>query len=169
MNQMNTYNPIAVANYFVEKHFETGRELTPMKLVKLVYIAHGWNLAINDEPLISESVQAWKYGPVIKSVYHEFKKYGRGQITEMYAPFSWNNGIDESSRQLLDKIWDVYSKYTGIQLSTLTHQPNTPWDIVWNRQNGKACDEVIIPNDLIKEHYLNLHATRTTKSTPQES
>jgi hypothetical protein len=32
----------AIANYFIDKALEDDRELTPMKLIKLVYLAHGW-------------------------------------------------------------------------------------------------------------------------------
>jgi len=44
-----------------------------MKLQKLVYYAHGWHLALNNEPLIDEQVECWQYGPVISSLFHEFK------------------------------------------------------------------------------------------------
>ena len=47
-----------------------------MKIIKLVYIAHGHYLAKNDSPLFTEKVEAWDYGPVIPSLYHEFKIYG---------------------------------------------------------------------------------------------
>jgi len=73
-------NSLAVANYFITKANDEGTELTPMKLIKLVYIAHGWHLGLKNESLIDEGVQAWKYGPVIKSVYDEFKGYKNGQV-----------------------------------------------------------------------------------------
>lgn len=71
----------AVANYFLDKAREDGVDLSPMKLQKLIYFAHGWHLAIYGEPLIDESVEAWAWGPVISSIYHDFKKYGRDPIT----------------------------------------------------------------------------------------
>ena len=72
----------AVANYFLDIAERDGKTLNPMKLQKLVYIAHGWHLAIRRRPLIRESVEAWKYGPVIADLYHEFKKFGNMPITE---------------------------------------------------------------------------------------
>lgn len=151
-------NPIAIANYFVQKSFATGKELTPMKLVKLVYIAHGWHLGLLDEPLLSESVQAWKYGPVVHSVYQEFKSFADQQITRMGTMYTPDFQIvtpmpDESEHAFLDKIWDVYKDYNGLQLSTLTHQANTPWYIVWHQQKGKEMMSAIIPDNLIREHY----------------
>ena len=53
--------------------------------MKRVYIAHGFSLAINKESLLDkrfDKVEAWKYGPVIPSVYHSFKQYKADPITE---------------------------------------------------------------------------------------
>ncbi|QLH42366.1 MAG: DUF4065 domain-containing protein [Coxiellaceae bacterium] len=58
-----------------------------MKLAKLIYVAHGWSLALNDVPLIDEAVQAWKFGPVIESVYHEFKHFGNDVINSLAIDF----------------------------------------------------------------------------------
>jgi uncharacterized phage-associated protein len=139
------YSPHIIANYFIELSLQTGKELTPMKLVKLVYISHGWYLGLTNKPLIIEGVQAWKYGPVVTSVYHDFKHYGNQQITSMV--------ISQSDIEFLNKIWDVYKDMNGLQLSTLTHQKDTPWDIVWNQKDGKKINGALIPNDIIKNHY----------------
>ena len=156
-------SPIAIANFFIKKSLDTATELTPMKLVKLVYISHGWNLGLNGEPLINEAVQAWKYGPVVESVYHEFKKYGSEQVTSLATEFVGFKVItpcvDEKDVVLLDKVWDVYSDMDGVKLSSLTHQPGTPWDIVWNKDGGNRISGKQIPNDLIKQHYQQKIAT----------
>jgi uncharacterized phage-associated protein len=151
-------NPIAVANYFVQKSLADGTALTPMKVLKLTYISHGWYLALsaNGNPLLNEAVQAWKYGPVIPSVYRAFKKYENGQILahERDARTGTIPEItDGDVSAFLDKIWDVYKHYSGLQLSTLTHKDNTPWDTVWNKNDGKSRMSVVIPNDIIKEYY----------------
>jgi len=160
---------IAVANYFVEKALDSNVELTPMKLVKLVYIAHGWHLALNDTELFSEDVQAWQYGPVVPTVYYNFRHFGSGIITskaEIQDVVYSDGGLrfkthqpqiqDASVIPLLDRVWQVYSKYTGAQLSTLTHQKGTPWDITYNKLGGKDKKSFPIPTDLIKSHYKTL-------------
>lgn len=153
-------SPIAVANYFIQKSFNTGVEVTPMKVLKLVYLSHGWNLGIKGTPLINEAVQAWKYGPVVESVYKEFKNFGNQQITSLGTIFELDNFeymtptvIDADSTTLLDNVWQEYSKYSGTQLSALTHQPGTPWDIVWNKESGSKKQSAIIRNELIEQHY----------------
>ncbi|RYE90398.1 MAG: DUF4065 domain-containing protein [Cytophagaceae bacterium] len=77
------YDAVAIANYFIQKSLDTGVEVTPMKLLKLVYISHGWSLALLNEPLINEAVEAWTYGPVIPSLYQELKEYGRERVTKL--------------------------------------------------------------------------------------
>lgn len=143
-----------IANFFINKSLNSGRELTPMKLIKLTYIAHGWNLGIYDAPLLDEAIQAWKYGPVIESIYDEFKRYGSSQIVEYVRDeFGQYPAPDTQTHPLLEMVWETYGKFNGVELSAMTHQPNTPWDIVWNQHGGSRQNSALIPNDLIKEHY----------------
>lgn len=148
----------SVANFFLQKSFDTGIAITPMKLIKLVYIAHGWHLGYLDQALINDAVEAWQYGPVIPDLYHKVKAYGRRTIT---APVD-NNGVigdeqnpppNENSLALLERIWEVYGKHDGVQLSALTHQPKTPWDITWQAGGKDHYAGFLISNETIKEHY----------------
>jgi uncharacterized phage-associated protein len=150
------YNSYQIANYFIKSSQDTGQELTPMKLIKLCYIAHGWHLGLYDTQLLDEVIYAWKYGPVVDTVYKEFRKYGSSQIAELYSDCEGENIYpmpDEKIKPFLDAIWKSYSKYDGVQLSAMTHQSNTPWDIIWNKKGGNREKYAIIPNDLIKAHY----------------
>lgn len=151
-----TYDPVAVANFFIQKSLDTGIEVTPMKLLKLVYISHGWSLGLLNEPLIDEAVEAWTYGPVIPSLYQELKQYGRERITKLISSFHWNALMrgqstpivpEEDSRTcaLLDNVWNAYGDKSGLYLSAITHKPATPWSMT--QPNG------IIGQDIIKEHY----------------
>jgi len=155
------YDARAVANYFLNKAWDEDRNLTPMQVLKLVYIAHGWTLAIMDNPLIRDPVQAREYGPVIRSVYDSFKRFGGKEITELataYYPKSQKIAVVKSDfirfeRDILDKTWEIYGNLEGFQLSGLTHREGTPWQKVWeNRTTSNAR----IPNELIRDHYIEL-------------
>jgi len=152
------YSGVNIANYFIEKSFDQGNLLTPMQVLKLAYIAHGWYLATQDEPLLSEAVQAWKYGPVVPSVYRMYKDFGRDEITSTrFNPALRDEYSDlKSDANTIDVLDRVYMKYgclDGLQLSALTHAPDTPWDITWNHSGGNQREGVVIPNNLIKDHY----------------
>jgi len=140
-----------------------GIPITPMKLVKLVYIAHGWHLALHKEgkPLFNEPVEAWKYGPVVSQVYHKFKFYGTSPVTEPVFLFLENYPeIHEKDSELagfLDDTWDRYENFNAVELANLTHLAGTPWAETIKRYEGKQIPRNLpIPNDLIRKYYLSL-------------
>ena len=157
------FSSIRVANWFIDKSLESGVELTPMKLQKLVYIAHGWHLGLFESPLVDEDIQAWKYGPVIPSIYHEAKKYGSRQISQrllevsalgINRPTLTNaNDDDALSISLLQIIWDRYGHLDGIALSNLTHKADTPWSKTWGNMQKEGLHRSRISNSDIQKHY----------------
>jgi len=151
------YSPATIANYFLDRAATEGRALTPMQLIKLVYIAHGWYLGYFNEPLINETVQAWRYGPVIKSLYDRVKNYGSGAVREPIqtgaAPWIRDAKVDSQTETLLSSVWESYARFSGVQLSAMTHQDDTPWYEAWHRQDGKSQYYAEISDELIRSHY----------------
>lgn len=86
------YNPIDVANYIVWRANELGKPVTHLKLQKLLYYVVAKFVKDNNTLLINEDVVKWRYGPVVKSVYHQFKLFGDQEID---APVSYLS--DESN------------------------------------------------------------------------
>jgi uncharacterized phage-associated protein len=159
----------AVANEFLTIAKSVCNELTPMKVQKLVYFAHGWYLALTGRPLVSDTIQAWQYGPVIPSLYQAFKEYGNSPIGTPAFQGSWHDGryawsvprLETSSinveeieraRQVIRKVWDLYGSYTSIRLSNATHDPDGPWAQVY--QDG--IKSIPISNDKIKVYFQGL-------------
>lgn len=153
--------PLSVANYFIQKSIDEGKLITSMKLVKLVYIAHGWHLGLFKKPLLPESAQAWTYGPVIPTIYHKFKHYGNTSITELESGPLHDNKFsigyptvnDDNLKLFLNQIWESYKGFSAIELSSMTHKEGTPWFITWHNNGGKSNSTIPIPNDLIESHY----------------
>ena len=154
-------SPFAVARFMLDKAIADGvSDLTPMKLLKLVYIAHGWVLCFTDKPLLSEPVEAWKYGPVVPSVYNFFKEYGSSPIPPGSRVALPDPDFDEQTKRVVESVWNAYKGFTGIQLSSMTHQPGTPWYETWNVLGGKDCRNLNIDNMRIRDHYLGLKTGR---------
>jgi uncharacterized phage-associated protein len=123
------YDPATVANRFLELATERSKRLTPMQLIKLTYIAHGFSLAIFHRPLINEGVEAWRYGPVIPSLYRLLKNYGSGPVAGPLARrWGRSDELDDSDRELVDDVFEKYGGLSGTQLSYLTHKKGTPWE-----------------------------------------
>ena len=161
-----TYPAISIANYFIEKAQEDNvTDLTLMKLIKLVYIAHGTYLAVKEKNLIKEKIQAWKFGPVIKSLYKEFGYYGMAPITETASHIVESGEGQVSFREcnipeddvntlsILNQVWDHFKKYSGVQLSNWTHLAGSPWYKAWHHEGGSEKFNHIISNDLIKNYF----------------
>ena len=70
---MEKQSPLSVANFFIDQ--ENNKDVDNIKVNKLVYVSLGFSLGMEDFVLFDEDVEAWKFGPVIPSVYHHFKKY----------------------------------------------------------------------------------------------
>jgi uncharacterized phage-associated protein len=167
------YSAKAIANYFLDLARIHGQTLNPMKIQKLVYYAHAWNLVFYNRPLIDEFIQAWTYGPVIRSLYEEFKRYGSGPITTKATEFAPSEldpyqfvtpsiddypylGINQQTKALLDTVWEAYGGFSAIQLSNLTHAPDSPWFSVYNKNPGRK--GLTIPDQVIREHFVSARA-----------
>jgi uncharacterized phage-associated protein len=157
------FSSFQIAQFFIKKGSDYGIPITPMKLIKLVYIAHGWHLGLYGKPLISEQVQAWKYGPVIPPLYSQYKSFGNGPIGWTDASVYIPNIADQKTEKFLDSIWNAYSKYTGGQLSTMTHKEDTPWWKIWNKNGGEERNGAVIPDNIISQHYKELVRQRSGK------
>jgi uncharacterized phage-associated protein len=119
-----------------------------MHIIKLVYIAHGWNLGFARKALILEATEAWRYGPVIPVVYRKFKSFG-GDPIEIELK-NQSEKLSPHQNLMLDFINDAYEDYDALQLSTMTHEEGTPWHTTYHGAGPGA----IIPNKLIEAHYI---------------
>ncbi len=100
---MQLYSPKSIANYFIDLAKVSGDKLTPMKLQKLVYYAMGWFAGYTGKPLVDEAVEAWQYGPVFSSLYHEFKQFGSGPIDGKATEYDVTESavVEAPTRQIL--------------------------------------------------------------------
>ena len=154
------HDPRAIANYLVKKAAAdvSGKPLTIVHLLKLVYFAHGWHLGRTGQPLINRPVEAWKYGPVIPEVYDAFRRdIERGSVVEKLAtnrrgePFDCEAELDEKERRVLDDVYEVYAPLSGHALSDMTHQDGSPWSQVKSRG-----PYALIQNSAIRAYYHDL-------------
>jgi Protein of unknown function (DUF4065) len=65
------------ARYFIVRAYEDGieAEMTNMKVQKLLYYSQSLNLALYNEPLFDEQIQAWRYGPVCPPAYRFYSEF----------------------------------------------------------------------------------------------
>ncbi len=144
------HTPTQIASELLHLSGQQGKTLTPMQLLKITYISHGWMLGVHGTPLVSEQAQAWRLGPVFKTLYSNTKKFGSSPVTSVAAQ---QPAFTEPQRDIVDSIFNHYSQFTGIQLSAMTHKAGSPWHITWEREGRNSP----ISNDLIENYYRKMH------------
>lgn len=161
---MKVQNAKSVANWLLKLAEIERASVSHLKLQKLAFLVQGYHLAITDSPAFSDHVEAWKLGPVIRTIYDEFKNCGSEPITEMAKRRVWSedktkiieqecNLVDASdiTIAIIKAVWGAYKKYTGFQLVDLTHKSKTPWSEVYVEGSSR-----IIDNEIIKQYYKKL-------------
>lgn len=148
------HESIIVADRFLTLARQRDDTLTPMQLLKLVYIAHGWMLGLYGRPLVRDRIEAWQYGPVIPRLYNEVRRF-RSQPVE--GPLhAGPDALDAQETSIIHQVYDIYGHLSGPALSRLTHAKNTPWQLTWKpKEFGLE-----ISNDIIEEHYRQKAAAR---------
>ncbi|HAU86953.1 MAG TPA: hypothetical protein DCW90_16125 [Lachnospiraceae bacterium] len=154
-------NALSVANYFIELAQKEEQPIRLLGLVKRVYIAHGFALAILGHGLLNprfDKVEAWKYGPVIPSVYHSFKQYKSDPIQSKSVVLELDENGEEifptptlknkEEMAIVEMVWKRYKSFSGSELVSLTHMKGTPWQLCF-----KPGENIEIPDELTKAYY----------------
>jgi uncharacterized phage-associated protein len=160
-------NAISLANYFVDKAISEEVPIYQLGLMKRVYTAHGFCLALFDKSALDprfDIVEAWKYGPVIPSVYHSFKQNGKDPIKSKSVIIDVDTDTDtyeinvktpkltdQEVIDVADMVWLRYFGFTDSQMVGLTHRAGTPWAMCY--QPGMTCQ---IPDEYTKAFYKKL-------------
>ncbi len=111
--------------------------------------------------LLDETLEAWRYGPVVPSLCREFRRFGADPISSLATEFDPRSpdffGVpevdpsDEFVLGLLTRVWKTCGRYSAAVLSSLTHEPGLPWTLTRERNPGVRFAG--IPNDLIRSHF----------------
>jgi hypothetical protein len=122
----------ALSNTILKKSFDENIPVSPMKLQKLIYFIYRDYLQNTGSPLFTEEFQTWQYGPVLRSVYDEFKSFKAKPITQFAKTannevYIINEAADQHVRESINRIWNRYKFKDGISLSQLTHMVGSAW------------------------------------------
>ena len=170
-----TYSAISIANMFLELGERDNIPISPMKIQKLIYLAHGYYLYLYKQPLVGESFQAWKFGPVLPSIYHKCKYFDRKGISskllivdDLQSNIEPPRPSDENVHRVVKFVWKRYSKYDPMILSQWTHDVNGPWAKAkkWYRVN-QIWGTPIIDHESIREYFTNA-LNKTSKDAAVE-
>ena len=145
-------NSLSLAKYILSKI-----KCTHLQLEKLVYLCFADYLCSTGKPLFDDTIYAFKFGPVVKTVYEEYKKYHGETITiepiesKYEMPLRSLISFTEDGHEKLlsiDKTLEKYGCYSAIQLVEITHTDGSPWQRTYDGTHYKK-----IPSDIIKKYH----------------
>lgn len=136
-------NALDVANYLLwaEDRLEGSEGITPLKLQKLVYYCQGFHLAMFDQLLFPEKIEAWLHGPVVPELYHYFKE-SKDSIVPTPSHLE-NNGLTEPQIELLDDVLETYGQFSAWRLRNMTHE-----EAPWKNAYKQGCNNEISIDDM---------------------
>lgn len=155
-----------VADYMLASAvLDYGLNLDQLQLNKLLYIANGFVLQDRDEPAFHNPVEAWKYGPVIRTVWETYNNWGDAPIRMLdMCRTSLGNKAEVARRRnellkiigrdvagIVGGVLEGYGRCTGGELVDMTHRKGTPWSDAYRPGRNN-----VIPTESITRFYRNL-------------
>ena len=99
--------------------------LTHLRLQKLLYYVQGWSLALRGAAMFEGRIEAWPHGPVVRSVYGVFAKYGSDPIPPTEGDEE-DSDLTEDDVDLIGSVWESLKGYSASGLRWKTHH-EAPW------------------------------------------
>jgi len=149
-----TYHDIA--DYFIALSNYHENLITNKKLQKMMYYAQAWHLAIFDEPLFDGEFEAWVHGPVLPSLYQDYKDFKWHPIIideldeEKFSAIKRKLGKEKL--QYLEELIEEYFGLSAYELERLTHIEE-PWKKARSGISPEQSSDNIIEQVWMKEYY----------------
>jgi len=144
-----------------------GIAFTQMHLQELAYIAHGWCLALTEQPLTGDRPEALEHGPEYRRLADALIKSGASPVT---APIPLtcsartrpkldgvpvDGAFDANELAIMAKIYAEYRHRRTSELASLTRADDTPWATVYARGAGRGRD---ISHQMIRTQFAEIAA-----------
>lgn len=113
-----------------------------MKLQKLLYYTQAMCIAVYNDTLFHNKIEAWKYGPVIRDVYRDFNILNQNPNPDVT--------ISKNIEHLLKIINSMYGFQTPNELVDLIHDEE-PWSELKEQAESKLNPEITV--ERMKEYY----------------
>ena len=116
------YKALDIANKIISKtDLEHGDTISNLKLQKMMYQNEVFRYIIGT-PLFDEDIVAWQYGPVVPSVYKEYKSFESNSISTSKEGIS----LSDDEEELFNNVYEEYNQFSAVALMKMTHE-ESPW------------------------------------------
>ena len=151
-----THDVRAVANAILDFAAAENYPVTNLSLNKIIYFLHAGYLHEFEKPLVSAKIEAWDHGPVLREIYHQFKRFGAQPVQGRAKRLDPDRGTLVEVRETLSEeaLTYIHSHLTELlripagKLVDMSHVPDGAWYAA-RYGNGMVNPGVEITDDLI--------------------
>lgn len=138
-----------VAKYVLEQCKKKKKPISNLQLQKMLYYIQ-IELMKQNEDIIIDEFQAWRFGPVINNVYYDYCVNGPYAIMDIY---DIPGELPKKVKEVINKVIREKINLNPWEMVEQTHRKGGAWFIIYN--NGKG-NKNIIPKELIREKELQV-------------
>ena len=132
------YDGSGVAKYIINYSNKEKYNISNLKLQKILYYIQGAFVVYKGEECYYNELKQWKHGPVIPSIYREYKFFGNENIVNIEEEVNILNDnfelesvkidsyINENDKELINDVVDSLSHFSAWELVEKTHEEE-PW------------------------------------------
>lgn len=142
---MKSIKVLDLAKYIINKCVQDKQPISNLQLQKILYYVQVAFLQEHKNPLFTEEIEAWQFGPVVPIVYGYFCGFGSLRINVNYDDIFLT--INDKDKMMLDKIVEEKRGQLPWQLVADTHASNKAWSKIYKSGQG---NKTIIPLDLME-------------------
>lgn len=121
---LHPYDGRWIANYFIRLAQASGKKISLERLLRLVYLAHGWTLAHFGTPLVNDKFEAWSTGPISPVIFHAYRPQNPKNLSPVEI---YEERIPIGIQVILTDTYDAYKDYSDTELMKLAAERHSPW------------------------------------------
>lgn len=135
---MPNHDPRAIVNEFLLLGSD---DIGTQRAQILSYLAHGWSLAVNGQPLVRGGFLAGDAGPFSPEVKKHIDEIGKdpvdGALLDESGLIIWAK-LDSEENSLISKVWTKYGKRSTRELVNTYAHEGTPWSNAYYGEGRNA-------------------------------
>lgn len=113
------------------------KPITNLQLQKFLYYIQGANILVNKTPLFDNTIEAWKYGPVVPDVYYWYNNNLSNDIKGVQVK---SNDIFSSDEiMVIERVSNLLINVEAWTLVKETHN-ESPWKNAYNMNYNEEID-----------------------------
>lgn len=126
-------------------------DFTPFSLQKLLYYVQGFYYIFTNEFIFKEECEAWINGPVYRSVYYRYEKFGIKLVNKEIISKEYKE-LSDIERNVVESVIKFYGCYSGKVLEKMTNN-EAPWVLTRTKIMRSENDSEFIDRKLIIDYF----------------